>query len=161
MSLRSRITTIAAQIRADERGGSLVEMAVVLPIAMVVLTGLLQFGVYINQCLELQNGTSLAAQNLAISRGVTTDPCNLTVSSFQAVSPFLNSSNATFSFVFTTPTGTVGNYPNTTSCTGGVADMTQGGTAQVTVNYPCSLAIFGKNFAPVCSIQAQVTEVIQ
>jgi hypothetical protein len=31
----------------------------------------------------------------------------------------------------------------------------------VTVTYPCSLAVYGANYAPHCSLQAQMTELIQ
>ena len=164
MRLRTRLEAFAWRIWAGERGSSIVEFALVLPIAMVVFTGLLQFGVCINKSLELQNSTSLAGQYLSLSRqptGTAWNPCSVTVSAFQSVSPYLNMSNVTFSFVFTTPTGTVGSYPNTTTCSGGVTEMVQGATAQVAVLYPCSLAIYGMNLMPGCHIRAQVTEVIQ
>jgi Flp pilus assembly protein TadG len=151
------------RISAGERGSALVEMAVMVPVAMVMLTGLLQFGLYINNSLELQNATSLAAQYLSVNRGTTAaaDPCSLTVTAFKSVSPYLNSSNVTFSFSFQPQSATSATAYTGTSCTGAASLFTQGATATVNTKYPCSLAIYGQNIAPSCSLQAQVTEVIQ
>jgi Flp pilus assembly protein TadG len=151
------------RISSGERGAALVEMAVMVPIAMVMLTGLLQFGLYINNSLELQNATSLAAQYLSVNRGTTAaaDPCNLTVTAFKQVSPFLNSSNVTFAFAFQPQGATSATNFTGTSCTGAASLLTQAGTVTVQAKYPCSLAIYGQNIAPSCSLQAQVTEVIQ
>lgn len=163
MSARAGMRRFGRRISAGERGSALVELAVMVPVAMVMLTGLLQFGLYINNSLELQNATSLAAQYLSVNRGTTAaaDPCSLTAAAFKNVSPYLNSNNVTFSFAFQ-PQGAASatNYTGTT-CTGAASLITQGGTATVQAKYPCSLAIYGQNLAPSCSLQAQVTEVIQ
>ena len=44
---------------------------------------------------------------------------------------------------------------------GAAANLVQGANAIVTVTYPCSLAVYGANYAPHCSLQAQMTELIQ
>jgi hypothetical protein len=31
----------------------------------------------------------------------------------------------------------------------------------VTVSYPCTLAVYGTDYAPGCSLQAQVSELVQ
>jgi len=139
-------------------------MAVALPVALLVFTALLQFGVYMNNSLELENAASLAGEYLSVNRGTAAaaDPCNLTVAAFESVAPQLVPASAlNFSFVFTTASGSSAAYTNKTTCTAGASYLTQGATAQITVTYPCSLALFGVNLAPGCKIAGQVTEVIQ
>jgi Flp pilus assembly protein TadG len=135
-----------------------------MPIALIVLTGLLSFGVYLNKSLELTNATSLAGQYLAVSRGSTaanTDPCAVFVSAFQNVAPFLQASSLSYSFAFTSVSPAfTGNYSGT-SCTAAVAGMQQGASATINVTYPCSLGIYGIDLAPGCQLQSQVTEIIQ
>jgi hypothetical protein len=144
-----------------ERGAQLVEFALTVPIALIVLTGLLSFGVYLNKSLELTNSTSLAGQYLAINRGTTAaaDPCALFVSAFQNVSPYEAPATSSYSFVLTNATYT-GSYTGT-SCTSLAVGMTQGASATIKVTYPCTLGIYGVQLAPGCLLTSQVTEIIQ
>ena len=164
MRVRAGMRRFERRVAAGESGVALVELALMIPMALVVFTGLLQVGVYENNSLELQNATGLAAEYLSVSRqpaGNSWDPCALTVSAFQQVAPFLNTSNVTFTFAFQ-PKGAASATTYTgTTCTAGASVATQQGTAQVTATYPCSLAIYGRNLAPGCTLPAQVTEVIQ
>ena len=52
----------------------MVEMALALPILLLVVTGILTFGLAFNNYLLLTEATSVGARTLAISRGATTDP---------------------------------------------------------------------------------------
>ena len=58
-----------------ERGQAILEFAFLLPVLMVVLLGMIVFGIALNNYLELTNGTTAGAQAVAVSRGQTTDPC--------------------------------------------------------------------------------------
>ncbi len=59
----------------DENGQAMVEMALALPVLLLVLTGILTFGLAFNNYVLLTEATSIGARTLAISRGATTDPC--------------------------------------------------------------------------------------
>lgn len=145
-------------VPAGERGSATVELAMVMPVTLILLTGFLSFAVFINNDLELANATSIAGQYLSLNRGTTgaADPCKTTIQTFAQVAPYLQSTKLSFSFVFN------GNsYPNATTCTAASAYMVQSATAQITVTYPCSLGIYGVNFAPTCALKSQVTEIIQ
>jgi Flp pilus assembly protein TadG len=145
----------------SQEGQSVVEFAVTLPILLLVVTGILTFGVALNNYLSLTNATSAGARELAISRGATTDPCATAIAAVYAA-PTLNQGSMSFSFVLN---GT--SYPNTVSCnsssttTGPAANLSQGSSAQVNVTYPCSLALFKINYAPGCTLQTQTTELVQ
>jgi Flp pilus assembly protein TadG len=144
------------RLRCDS-GAQIVEMALVMPVTLIVLTGLLSFGTYINNNLELTNATSLAGQYLAESRSITTNPCSDTYTNIQQVAPTLVPASMSFSLVLS---GAPAPYTGTT-CSSAAAYMTQGATAQLTVTYPCSLAIYGANLAPGCVLTSQITEIVQ
>ena len=54
-----------------------------------------------------------------------------------------------------------GSGSSSSTTTGAAGNLTQGQAAVVTATYPCSLAVFGANYASSCSLSAQVTEIIQ
>jgi Flp pilus assembly protein TadG len=148
-------------LSVTERGQAMVEMALVLPILLLVITGILTFGLAFNNYVLLTEATNIGARTLAISRGATTDPCATASSAVIAAAPLLSSANLSFTFVLngTTYTGVSCNSGSTT--TGAAANLVQGANVAVTVTYPCSLAVYGVNYAPNCSLQAQMTESVQ
>jgi Flp pilus assembly protein TadG len=140
---------------SDETGGSLVEFAICVPILLMLVTGMMSFGIAINNYMTLNNAVEVGARQLAISRGQVTDPCSTIASTISSASPLLRSASLSYTF---TLNGTA--YPGTT-CTAGAAQLLQGTTAQVQVTYPCTLSLYGKNLVPGCTLQAQTTELVQ
>lgn len=139
---------------ADQRGQAAIEFTLVVPILLLVMTGLLSFGIAMHNFIVLTYGVNAGAQLLAFSRGQTTDPCSTVSTAIHNAVPGLNS-GLSLSFVIN---GT--SYPSTTTCTGGAANMVQGASAQVTATYPCSMGVFEMN-THTCNLQTQVTEIIQ
>ena len=148
------------QLRGNE-GSALVEFAVVLPVLLLVLTGIFTFGVAMNNYNELTEAVNTGARQLAISRGQTTDPCATTVAAVYAAAPTLKQSKLAFSFALdgTAYSGTSCSSSSTT--TGAAGNLVEGQAAEVSVTYPCNLAIYGINLAPSCTLQAQTTELVQ
>jgi len=126
----------------------------VVPILLLISTGMLSFGLAMHNSLVLTNGVNIGAQTLAISRGQTTDPCATAYSAISNAAPSLMGS-LTYTFVIN---GT--SYANKTTCAAGASNMVQGATAQITASYPCTFAIFGMSL-PACSIQTETAELIQ
>ena len=145
---------------ADE-ASSIIELAVSLPVLLLVVTGILSFGLAINNYITLTDATNVGARQLAISRGQTTDPCALTASAVYAAAPVLKQSNFTFSFVFNGTAYSGASCSSLSTTTGAAGNLVQGGTALVTVSYPCTLKAYGANFAPTCNLQAQTAELVQ
>lgn len=146
---------IAVSSRAgDERGTSVVELAVILPVLLAIVMGIFTFGVALNNSLMLTQAVGNGAQLLAISRGQTTDPCATAVAAVSSAAPLLTQT-ITYTFVLngTTYTGT--------SCTAGAANLLQGTQASVSATYPCNLTVYGVNYAPSCSLKAQTSELVQ
>jgi Flp pilus assembly protein TadG len=137
-----------------KRGGSFVEFTLVMPILLLVMTGLFSFGFALHNDLVLTNAVNTGAQLLSISRGQTTDPCATAYTAITGAAPSLKT-GLSLTFVINGAT-----YAATSSCTAGAANMVQGASAQVTATYPCTLVVFGMSF-PTCGLRSQITEFIQ
>ena len=173
-SMELRVNARCTSERAGERGQSLFEFALVLPLLLLLLLGMVVFGVALNNYLELTNGTTAGAQAVAISRGQTTDPCATAATPFSGAAASLTAANV--SFTITTSTGPGGSGTSNTlwpsganpTCPAGsttsppASYLVQGGTITVKATYPCNLKIFGINFAPgTCTLTAQTAESVQ
>jgi len=138
-------------------------MALVLPILMLVLTGIFSFGIAMANYMQLTEAVDVGGRQLAISRGMGGDICAAAVTAIQNAAPSLNPANMTFTIVLN------GDNVGGTTCNtaAAIADMaaavkaTPPGSAQVTVTYPCNLAIYGRNLVPSCHLTAQTTELVQ
>lgn len=149
----------------SEKGQALVEFALVLPVLLLVVTGITTFGIALNNYLQLTEAVGIGGQALSVSRGNTTDPCN-TVSSAVEGASSLTSSSLSFTTKIYTSSSSSTSYSgascsSTSTTTGAAGNLTQGQAAVVTVTYPCSLAVYNFNIAPTCNLTAQVTEIIQ
>jgi Flp pilus assembly protein TadG len=149
------------RLRNGNSGSALVEFAVALPMLLVLITGMFSFGIALNNFLTLTDATSIGARFLATDRGLNLDPCAASVAIIKGTAFGLNPASLSFTFVINGTT-----YPglscNSASLTTGAAgNMAQGTSAQVTVTYPCTLGVYGKNYIPGCTLTAQTTELIQ
>lgn len=169
------ISRLARRLPLDrfrgEQGTSLVEFAFVLPLFMLIVTGMATLGIAMNQYLELDNAVALGAQQLAISRGTGIDACANAVSAVQNAAPFLNGSNISYTITFTvlstdtsgvtsaTYTGSGNSSPTCPSAS--IDNMDAGGTVELQAQYPCTATVYGGNLIPGCTLTAQVTEVMQ
>jgi Flp pilus assembly protein TadG len=136
-------------------GSSMVEFALCLPPLMLLMTGIFAFGIATANYGTLTNATSIAAMQLAISRGQISDPCAVGSAAVYAAAPYLEQANLSFTFVLngTTYTGT--------TCTAGAANLVQGQGAQVTVTYPCSLVAYKFSTFSSCTLTAKTSELVQ
>lgn len=129
----------------DEAGGAMVEAALVLPILLLVVMGIAQFGLAFNNYVMLQNAVRSGTRQMAISRAPGQDACSLGVARLRAASPSLTQSN-----LIVTPTVTA-------SCT----NLTIGSDAKISATYPCDINILGIDFAPSCLLRATTTERVE
>jgi Flp pilus assembly protein TadG len=150
-------------LRRGEQGSALVETALVFSLVVMPLTtGVLIFGVAMNNYLQLTNAVSIGARTMALNGGITLDPCAAAVSAIEAAAPALSPSKLTFSFSLN------GNPESGTTCaatslTSAPASYLAAGTqASVTATYPLNLSIFGKIFsANNAVLKATSTELVQ
>jgi Flp pilus assembly protein TadG len=156
-----RMQGLVRRIFSDEdKGQSLIEFALTLPIFMLVITGVLYFGVVFFDYLMLTEATQVGTRQLMISRGQTLDPCQTLANAVYAAAPNLQPGNMTFSISLNGA-----NYTSTscsgTATSGAPANMVLGTNAVVTVTYPAKLALVGDVISSGFLLRAQETEQIQ
>lgn len=143
---------------AGDEGSALVEFALILPMMLLLTTGVLVFGVAMNNYLQLTNAVSVGARSLAINAGITTDPCATASSAIIAAAPGLTASKLTFSYSLG------GNAQSGPTCSGAtaVSELTSGSTVTVTAQYPLNLSVFGKKYSATnAALQATSSELVQ
>jgi Flp pilus assembly protein TadG len=168
---RSIGNRLRAWLGARDEGQALVEFAVVLPMLMVVTTGVLIFGIYELQILSLMEGVDNAGRLLSVSAGQTTDPCADAAKAMTSAATLLNPAKMSYVIVINNKTATDSLNGNVSgaSCssssttTGAAGYLVSGGTVTVSGTFSaCSLKIFRTNFSPgTCSITESITEVVQ
>ena len=153
------ISKFLGLLKREDEGGALVEMAVTLPIVMVIMTGVFSFSIALYQKLQLAEAVSVGGRQIAVARGQT-DPCTTTTNAIYAAAPGLTSASIKLTYVLngTATTAGTSNGAGVTACSG--TTLTTGDYAQITATYPCSLSVYGMNFTT-CSLGTQITEVIQ
>ena len=161
MRLSNRLGHRLARTGLKESGGALVEMALTLPILLLVVTGIFSFGIAINNYLELTNATAISARIIAVERQQTTDPCADGVKAFYSAAPYLTQANLSFTFTFNGISYAGTSCSSSNYNTGAAGNMTAAGTVQVVATYPCTLGVYGHNYAPGCTLVAQTTELVQ
>lgn len=93
----------ARRFLADRRGGAVIEFALIAPVFTMVILALAQFGITVNNFVQLTNAVSAGARQLSISRPSTT-PRSSTVNALNAAAPSLTSASIT---ITTTVAGSV------------------------------------------------------
>jgi Flp pilus assembly protein TadG len=161
--IRGKERSLAARIRtffgSGSEGGALVEFAVTLPVVLLLITGIFTFSIALYQKLMLAEAVSDGGRFLAVARG-DNDPCQETAAKiYDSVSVGLNKSNLTLNITINGTKTTISGGSTGAACAG-TTDMVAGGSATVSADYTCSLAVYGYSF-PGCSLGTQVTEVIQ
>jgi Flp pilus assembly protein TadG len=145
-----------------ERGSALVEMALIMPMLLVLTTGIFVFGIAMNNYVTLTNAVSTGARTVALNAQLTTDPCAVASSAIEAAAPGLNPSKMTFSYTFNgvPQSGTSCNSSSVDS--GAALDLASGTTVSVTATYPLNLSVFGTQMSPSNAVlQATSTELVQ
>lgn len=156
-----------------EEGSTLAEMALVLPIMLVVLTGVFSFGIALNQYLVLTNAVNNGARAFAMSAPATNggvsimdsgDPCKYAASVIQSAASNLNSSSLKYTITYTPySTGTASTLPNannTNSPSCASQAMSQYDIVQIKVVYPVTPVMYGWTGGAL-SLTAQSAELVQ
>ena len=144
-----------------DSGQAMIELAFLLPVLLLVLTGIFTFGVAFNNYTQMTEATATAARQLAISRGEYLDPCQNAATVFYSAAPSLTPSKVTFTFNLNGNVYTGSSCNSSSTTTGPAGNLVQGQPATLTVSYPCSLTVYSKNMAPNCALNSSTTEVVQ
>lgn len=154
---RTRCSELAAE---DSSGQALIEFALISPLILMLGIGIAVFGIGLNQDLVLTNATQIAAQQLAISRGQTTDPCATIESNFVNAAPNLTAANLTFTLTLNGTTSGPTTGASSFTCQSQASNMVEGVNESVTVSYPFT-ASFIKFGTQSYTLSSTVQEVIE
>lgn len=137
---------------------SLVEFALVLPMVMILITGMASFGLLLNNYIMLAHATDVGARYIAMNNGNfstgASNPCAMAAAQIQNAAGTLAASNLSYSITFTSPTGTTytgftstngsGSFGASSTCgTSGSTEEASGGIVTVSVQYPAALFVYG------------------
>lgn len=154
-NLVGALTAPAFRFRRETTGSAVVEFALLAPVLFMLLIGMFQFGILINNYIQVTEATRVGGRTLAISRG-SNSPIATTRAAIFASAPGLTQSNFTI-----TLTPAVGSCPSTvstaneTSCKDALTSS-QGLQASVTVVYGgcTNLMVYGANYMPNCNLSS-------
>jgi Flp pilus assembly protein TadG len=153
VNLRSIPLRARAIFRVDQDfGGTMVELALVLPVLLALLTGICAFGVAFSNQQTLTRAVGSGAQYLQQIRTTTTNPCADTLTALENAAPNLTPANITLSFSLN------GNSFTGNTCAGDQSYLLPGQPITVTATYPCTLPIYGFKLSSACLLSAKVTE---
>jgi Flp pilus assembly protein TadG len=139
----------------------MVEFAIVLPLLLLLVTGIIQFGLLFNRYLTLTDAARSGAQTLSLGRNLPTgdtDPCDPAIAQTLSSASDVGLTSGQVTTSFSNPSADycgTGSYP---SETGG--KEVQGDQATVTAAQPFTLAVFG---LPIVTLQltASASDAIQ
>jgi len=145
-----------------DEGSTVVEFALILPMLLMLTTGILVCGVAMNNYMQLTYAVIVGARAVANSGGITLDPCATASSAIPAAAPALNPSKMKFTY-------SLGwNPQSSASCSspslesGAAAELKTGTVVVVTVQYPLNLSVFGNRFSANNAVmEASSSELVQ
>jgi Flp pilus assembly protein TadG len=143
-----------------EDGQALVEFAVVLPLLLLLVTGIIQFGLLFNKYITLTDAVHSGAQALALGRGLS-DPCDRAVlQTLQSASSIgLTSGQVTPGFPSSSDDCGSGTYTYNTSGNANGNEV-EGDQATMTGTQPFTLSVFGVGLFQL-NLSASASDAIQ
>jgi Flp pilus assembly protein TadG len=135
----------------DDSGASAAEFALIVPVLLLILFSIIQFGITINNYIQITSGARAGARTLAISRGSAT-PYQDSVTAFRNSAPNIS------------PTMTLSVNGTACSSNGACQPLLAAAAGQPAVfraTLPCNLQVMGFDFAPGCQLVSQTTERVE
>jgi Flp pilus assembly protein TadG len=162
-SARPRLSIARRLIRRDPRavlgdhsGAQAVEFALIAPLLLTLIMGIIQFSITLNNYIELTEAVRTGARNLAISRAMSsTTPYTTTVSDIAS-----SAGNLTPGSIAITISVNGTTCSDNGSCSSALSSAA-GQTASVSATYPCNLTVMGVNFLQNCSLQSQTSDLVE
>jgi Flp pilus assembly protein TadG len=129
---------VGGRLRRED-GQSLVEFAVVLPVLLMLVTGIIQFGSVYNKYITLTDAARNGAQTLAIGRGLG-NPCGPAVTQTTNSASAIGLTSGQVTTSFSSGQDICGTSPYTGANSG---NEVEGDQATVTASQPVTLNVFG------------------
>ncbi len=124
--------------RQDD-GNAIVEIALTLPLVVLMVTVIWQMGLLFNQMISLTQAAAVAAQVLQSDRlSASNDPCADTFNALTAAAPTLTPSNIVITLTLNNNSSIT-----KTNCPGSQTQLVQGGPVTVQATYPFTFSLLG------------------
>jgi Flp pilus assembly protein TadG len=138
----------------DQSGASAVEFGLIAPVLLLMLAGIIDFGLTLNNYLELTDAVRVGARQFAIA-GSTATPKTTATTALKAAAANLTGSSITITYSV-----------NGTACTSDATCQTAlaaaaGKSATVTATYPCSAPVAGITILASCTLTSTTAEMIE
>jgi len=144
--------TARKNLLAGEAGNVIVEMALALPVLLLLFTGVCSFAAAYSNQLTLTQAVGVGGEYLQQLRGSTTDPCKDTLTAIQNAAPYLTPGSISLTLTMN------GTKVSGSTCSGDQTDLVQGAPVTVLATYPCVLSAYSMKFTGTCQLSAEVTE---
>jgi Flp pilus assembly protein TadG len=140
----------------DRSGAPAVEFALIAPLLLMLIMGIIQFSITLNNYIELTEAVRTGARNLAISRAMASaTPYTTTVADIDSSAGNLTAANIRLALAVNgTPCASDG------ACSSALSTAA-GETATVSASYSCNLVVMGFDFLPGCSLQSQTADLVE
>jgi len=147
---------LCAFLHSGDDGQAVVEIALMLPAVLVLLSGIFSAGLFLSNQQALTQAVGIGGNVLAADRmNSTNDPCLDVYTAITTAAPQLTPSRITLTVTMN------GTAVTAKTCSGdGTADLVEGTSASVAATYPCPLAVIGVSVVPGLNCTAKVTEMV-
>lgn len=147
-------------LQGDNSGSVLVEAALVMPLIILFIAGIADYGITLYQYHTLSTANGAAVRQLIVSRGFD-NPYAGVLAEYSAWAPNLNVTDSQITVQVENSAGTL------TTCTDGtnptcktLLDGAAGAQATVAINYPC-MTTFIPSMASPCPIQITASGLVE
>jgi len=142
----------------DTRGSVLVEAALILPLTVIILAGIAEWGLTLYQFHVLANANAAAVRQLTVHRGFA-NPLKDVTTEFQNWAGTLKSTDYTLKVEIQNGSNVFTECKTDSACTT-LLDAAQGKAARVSVNYTCTMT-FTPGIASPCPINVITTGLVE
>jgi|GEM_PF-6626633 len=147
-----------ADFRRDTRGSVFVEATLVLPLTVIILAAIAEWGLTLYQYHILSTANGSAVRQLIINRGFP-NPYNNVINEYTSWAKTLNVTADQVTVEVQNASNAFTVCANDSTC-GSLLDAAAGKSARVTVNYPCTMQ-FTPQMASPCPIVIRTTGLVE
>ena len=146
------------KLRADTEGSVLLEAALVMPLVVLLIAGIADYGVTLYQYHTLSTATGSAVRQLIVSRGFD-KPFTSVLAQFTTWAPTLTVKGTQITVQVADSAGTLKTCTDDTSCKAAL-DVAAGRQASIQLNYPCTTTFIPSMASP-CPIKVTASGMIE
>jgi Flp pilus assembly protein TadG len=149
-----------AALRNDTRGSVLVEAALIMPLVVLFIAGIADYGVTLYQYHTLSTANGAAVRQLIVSRGFT-NPYTGVLSEYSTWAPNLTVTGSQITVKVANSGGTLTTCTDSTNPTcKTLLDGAAGKQATVSINYPCTTTFIPSMASP-CPIKITASGMVE